>query len=232
MGRNLPYNRTDALEWTLSHLDRWEDVAGEIGLDEQGVQSMMQAAQAAREALIEAEIARDRAKAATATWHRLADAMKAEVSASVSQIKTTAALEARAPGGGGEPVERAIYTKAWLSYPGTPGKAPAPQEPGLPLAHMDGSGAVVLAWTGKGPSGTRYTVMRDLGSANAWTILGDTHDKTITDRTVPIGTPSVAYRVVAKYGPHAVEGPATLIRFGSIPGLVAEHRPAPGRAAG
>ncbi len=232
MGRNLPYNRTDALEWTLSHLGRWEAVAGEIGLDELRVLSMMDAAQAAREALIEAEIARARARAATATWHRLADAMKAEVSASVSLIKTTAALEARVPGGGGESAERAIYTKAWLSFPGTPSRAPAPRAPGLPLAHMDGSGGVVLAWTGKGPSGTRYTVMRDLGSANAWTILGDTHDKTITDRTVPIGTPSVAYRVVAKYGPHAVEGPATLIRFGSIPGQTDGQREAPGPVRG
>ncbi len=219
MGRNLPYNRTDALEWTLSHLDRWEAKAGEIGLDETRVHSMRQAAQAAREALIEAEIARNRARAATATWHRLADAMKADVSASVSLIKTTAALEARAPSGGGEPAERAIYTTAWLSYPGKPGRAPAPDAPGLPRAHMDSGGAVVLAWMGRGPSGTRYTVMRDLGcdgaGANAWTILGDTHDKAFTDRTVPIGTASVAYRVVAKHGPHAVEGPATLMRLGS-----------------
>lgn len=212
MGRNLPYNRTDALEWTLSHLDRWEDVAGEIGLDEQGVQSMMQAAQAAREALIEAEIARARAKAATATWHALADAMKADVSAAIATIKATAAEQGRA---GGDPAERAVYGAAWLSAPDKPGPAPAPREPGAPTTDLDNDGAPVLKWTGKGPAGTRYTVLRQLGDEGAWTVIGDTHEKRFTDRTLPGGTPRVGYQIVAKYGPHAVASVATMMRLGS-----------------
>ncbi|UYV11521.1 MAG: hypothetical protein NCW75_09430 [Phycisphaera sp.] len=215
MGRNLPYNRTDALERTLSHLDRWEDVAGEIGLDEQGVQSIVQAAQAAREAMIQAEIARARAKAATATWHRLADAMKAEVSTAIVTIKATAAQAGQAQG---DPAaERAVYGTAWLSYANKPGVAPAPDEPGQPTTGLDNNGAAVLAWTGKGPAGTRYAVRRQLEGETGWTAIGDTHEKAFVDRTLPAGTPSVAYQVVAKYGPHAVAGVPTVMRLGSAP---------------
>lgn len=215
MGRNLPYNRTDALEWTLSHLDRWEDVAGEIGLDEQGVQSMMQAAQAAREAMIEAEAARAEAKSATATWHRLADAMKAEVSTAIVTIKATAARAGQAQG---DPAaERAVYGAAWLSFAGRPGPSPAPREPGAPTTDLDNHGAPVLRWTGKGPAGTRYMVHRQLDGETGWTAIGDTHEKTFVDRTLPAGTPSVVYQIVAKYGPHAVAGVATVMRLGSAP---------------
>ncbi|MFI4917575.1 MAG: hypothetical protein ACIAS6_13855 [Phycisphaerales bacterium JB060] len=237
MGRNLPYNRTDALEWTLSHLDRWDQVAVEIGLDGQRVQSLRDAAQAARAALVEAEVARARARAATEAWHRLADAMKAEVSASVSLIKTTAALAARSPGGGGEPAERAIYTRAWLSYPGKPSAAPPPEAPGLPTTNLQNGGAIVLAWTGRGPAGTRYTVQRKLEHQAGWTLVGDTHEKRFVDRTLPIGTPVALYQIVAKHGPHAVAGPITRMQLGSAPPVAPSiageaATPTPKKAAG
>ncbi|MEQ9094878.1 MAG: hypothetical protein RIE32_01290 [Phycisphaerales bacterium] len=244
MGRNLPYNRTDALEWTLSHLDRWDQVAGEIGLDGPRVQSMRDAAQAARAALVEAEVARARARAATEAWHRLADAMKAEVSASVSLIKTTAALAARTPGGGGgggEAAERAIYTKAWLSFPGKPSAAPPPETPGLPTTNLQNGGAIVLAWTGRGPAGTRYTVRRKLEHETGWTLVGDTHEKRFVDRTLPIGTPVALYQIVAKHGPHAVAGPVTRMQLGSAPPVAPSiageaatptPKPTPKKAAG
>lgn len=216
MGRNMPYNRTDALEWTLSHIGRWEAVAGEIGLDEARVQSMRQAAQAAYDAMIEAEAARAKAKALTETWHRLADSMKADVSAAIATIKATAAAEGRTPGGGGQPAEKAVYAKALLSFGDKPGPAPAPREPSLPTTNLDNTGAVVLSWRGKGRAGTRYAVRRTLPGEATWTVVGDTHEKTFTDRTVPMGTPEIVYQIVARYGPHAVSGPATVMRIGSI----------------
>lgn len=205
MGTNMPGNRTNALEWVEQRIEPWTTNQAAIDLSAAQVAAITQLAQTAREKLTAAGQAQQAARNATQEWHSAADQMKALASDLIIDIK------AYARGEGGEDV----YGLAQINPRSPAGEAPPPAVPYDMRTNLTNEGAVSITWKGRGPTGTRYHVLRQLESETSFTFQGDTSDKAFTAATVPAGTPRVDYQIVAVHTDNRVPGEPFFVRFGT-----------------
>ncbi|MEQ8318576.1 MAG: hypothetical protein RIE77_03680 [Phycisphaerales bacterium] len=205
MGTNMPQDRGDALSWVEQHLDPWTENQAAIDLSADQVAAITLLAQTARTKLTEAGEARSAAKAATAAWHEAADQMKSYASDLILELKSYARGE------GGD----VVYQLAQISKRADPSEAPPPSVPSDLRSTVTNEGGVKLNWKGKGPTGTRYHVVRQLPGELAFSFIGDTSDKVFTDDTVPSGATPVVYQIIAVHTDNRVPGEPMVVRFGA-----------------
>jgi len=205
MGTNMPFDRARALEWVEQRVEPWTDNQAAIDLSPEQIAAITLLAQSAREKLTQAGQARQAAKSATLEWYAAADQMRRLASDLIIDIK------AYARGAGGEEV----YGLAQINPRSPAGEAPPPAVPFDMRTSLTNDGAVNITWKGKGPTGTRYHVLRQLDGENNFIFLGDTSDKVFTDSTVPAGTPRVDYQIVAVHTDNRVPGEPFFVRFGA-----------------
>lgn len=150
------------------------------------VQQKVEAAQAARLARAQAVSA---ARSATLGL-KMAMAELAEVGAQViGEVKARAAVE------GSE-----IYTRASIRPPASPSPIGKPGKPSSLSVELMSIGSLRLAWKcrhPRGAKGTMYQVWRRLDSSGEYTFLGASGKKKFMDATIPAGTRSVTYRIIA-----------------------------------
>ena len=208
MGTNMPQDRGEALDWVEAHIEPWTTHATAIDLSPEQVAAITLLAQTARQKATAAGTARDAAKAATQEWHDSADNMKAFTSTLIADIKAFARTEANDQ----------IYALAQISKRAKPGEAQPPAVPSSVKSTVTNDGDVELRWKGKGPTGTRYHVLRKLPTQNNFAFLGDTSEKLFIDRAVPSGTSPIVYQIVAVHTENRVPGEPIYVRFGTANG--------------
>jgi hypothetical protein len=190
MAAIVPKTVLDKISFFTSHVPRWAEDPPAIGTTAEHVarvQDKLDAAKAANAAREQAIIA---ARGATLRL-KIALAELANAGAQViGQVKAKAIMD-------GTP----IYTRAWLPAPaapspiGKPGKATS-----LSVELSSGDGSLRLSWKcrhPRGAKGTMYQVYRRLGNEGEYAFLGASGKKKFIDLTIPAGTRTVIYRIVA-----------------------------------
>ena len=209
MGRNLPSERRQALEWLEGVISQWNTNFAAIGLTSASVIDLAQDIANSRGAFTSVELARIDAKAKTQDFYSNIDATHVTAADMISTVKAFAPTT-------GDPSN--VYLLAGLTPREPPQPVPAPEQPTSLAAVLDGLGNVTISWDGRGPTGTVYNVSRRLPAETEFAFIGqgDGRDKTFTDTAVPSGTASAQYSVQAVRGADSSAPSATLlVLFGS-----------------
>lgn len=213
MGRNLPSQRSEALDWTTDRIAKWTANAALIGLDPGTVSAVATAVAAATNLRTAAGAARASSKSATASYHNSADEALDLVRDLILEVKAYAASTDNPQ----------VYVLADLSAKAAPGETPAPDAPSDVLYTLLPNGSLDLRWKGKGPQGTFYIIKRRLVGESAFSMIATTTDKTFTDNAIPYGTDSVQYQVLAQQTDKVVQGPIVPVQLGSGNGQGAQQ---------
>lgn len=188
MGRNLPTNRSNAIDWINERLAAWIANAEAIGLTTEQTTQLTTLAQAATSARTAAFQARNAAKDATVLYYGAADELAAYARDLVSTIKAYAETTG----------DMSVYSTASVSPKDPPSPVGSPVQPTNLRATILNSGGVRLEWDGSLASGTVFEVQRKLDSqTGAPVLIGVAGEKHFIDDAVPVGTSSVQYRVRA-----------------------------------
>lgn len=115
----------------------------------------------------------------------------------------------------------ALWGQAGLEPPAPRGTTPPPTAAFELATNLDSEGNLTLTWKAsqpRGVSGVVYFVRRSLNNA-AFVQINTVGEKVCIDTTIPQGTTSVAYNIVAKRGGDQSPLSETIqIRFGHAPG--------------
>lgn len=212
MGRNLPPQRSAALDWTTERLATWTDNAAQIGLDPATVSAVASAVASATNLRTAAGSARAASKSATSSYYNSADEALDLVRDLILEVKAYAASTD----------DPAVYALADLSAKAPPGETPAPEAPSEVGFTLQFDGSLDLRWKGKGPQGTFYIVKRKLDGESAFSMIATTTDKAYTDNAIPFGTDRVEYQIWAQQTDKVVQGPVVPVKLGSGNGQQAQ----------
>ncbi|MFI4915790.1 MAG: hypothetical protein ACIAS6_04700 [Phycisphaerales bacterium JB060] len=204
MGRNLPSDRGDAIDWLTDHVGLWTDNAALIGADPADVAAVAALTSAAANARAAAGVTRTASKNATQNYYDKADEAMDGARDLILQIKAFAASTD----------DPQVYVLAGLSPKASPGETPPPDAPSDVVYFLKPSGKIELRWKGRGPQGTFYVITRQLPGENRFIIIATVTDKSYTDNSVPYGTDQVLYQIIAQQTDKTTEGPITLVRMG------------------
>lgn len=202
MGKNMPAERGQALDWINARLDPWETNAAAIGLDPTDPAAMIALAGTADDARLAADAARSASKAATQNWYDKADEAMDFARELILKIKAEAATDPQ------------VYVLAQISPKASPGETPAPDVPSDVKAELLDQGRVRLTWKGKGPRGTFYIVKRRLLNENTFTVIATVTDKVFTDESLPFGIDKAVYAIDAQQTDKLVYGPEKNVQLG------------------
>ncbi|UYV11752.1 MAG: hypothetical protein NCW75_10630 [Phycisphaera sp.] len=224
--RIIPKPLAEMLDFFRNRVDAWGQDPAAIGLTEPTALAVALAVADMADARREAELARDRAEAASQTY-RLAAARLRRVGAGAAQQIRGFAQSRPTPG------ERsAVYKLALLPEPRQAGPGP---EPGTPTRFKPGllqDGSITLEWDCDNGGGTHvaYEVRRAVEEqieADRFEHLATVGQRRIVDGTLAAGTARVAYQVRAIRKGRGrrvdlVRGDAA--RFGVLLGVLREER--------
>ena len=190
MAAIVPNTPSDKIMFFTAHVPRWAQDPPAIGTSAERVALVQEKVDAARAALL----ARDQAfSAARSATLRLKSAL-AELGEAGAQV--IGEVKAKAGVDGSEIYHRALLPAPAAPSPiGKPGKATS-----LSVELMTADGALRLAWKCKHPrgaKGTMYQVYRQLGNEGEYAFLGASGKKKFVDLTIPAGTRTIIYRIVA-----------------------------------
>lgn len=205
MGRNLPPQRSAALDWTTDRIAKWTANAAQIGVDPASVTAVAAAVASATNLRSAAGTARANSKSATKAYHDSADEALDLVRDLILEVKAYAASTD----------DPQVYVLADLSPKDPPSETPAPEAPSDVVYTLLFDGALELRWKGKGPQGTFYIVKRKLAGQSAFSIIATTTDKSFTDNNIPAGTDSVLYQILAQQTDKVTQGPIVTAQLGS-----------------
>jgi hypothetical protein len=206
MSSILPKGAVDRVTFFENHNDTWSTNAVAIGTTAAAVTALTTLTTAARDAYNAQQLAQDQAKAATQTFKDAVAAMSSSGTDIIKQIKAKAAVDGNS-----------IYTLALLPVPAIPAPMPAPGQPTDFSIDLSQGGTLTLKWKCANPpgsQGTMYQVSRRVGTAGEMLIIGASGSKQFIDETVPAGSASVTYRIVAIRS--TAQGPEALftVNFG------------------
>lgn len=216
MGRNLPPQRSAALDWTTERLATWTANAAQIGLAAQTVSAVASAVAQATNLRSAAGSARASSKSATLAYHNAADQALEQVRDLILEVKAFAASTD----------DPQVYVLADLSPKDGPSPTPAPEAPSNVVFTLLPNGSLELKWKGKGPQGTFYIIKRRLDGESALSMIATTTDKSFTDNAIPFGTDSVLYQVLAQQTDKVVQGPLVPVQMGTGNGQQAQQEAA------
>jgi hypothetical protein len=188
----VPDSRIGKIEFYEAHIAPWTSHAAAIGLTPAAVTALSTLTTQARAAFNAAEAARAAAKAATQNFYDKVRAMHSNPGAGSDMIETikTYAQTKNDPN---------VYVLAQIPPPATPGITPPPGTPLDFTVSLLQNGALELKWKCNNPSGTQgtiYEVKRQTGGG-AFTFIGASGVKSVTDDTLPSGATPATYQVTA-----------------------------------
>ncbi len=204
MGRNLPTQRGNALDWITDRLATWTENAAAIGVDAADVAALASATAQADTARTAAGAARAASKSATQNYYDKADTA---IEGARDLILTVKAFAASSD-------DPQVYVLADLSPKAPPGETPAPDAPSDVGTTLLPNGALELKWKGRGPQGTFYIVSRQLATETAYSVIATVTDKAFTDSGLPFGIDEVRYQINAQQTDKVTQGPITVVRLG------------------
>lgn len=188
---NIPTGRIeDQLIWLENHATLWQSVESEVGLSTTQVTQLKSLVQEARSRYTDARAAREASKNATTAQTAALRAARNEASDLIDTIKSFIANTANSEG---------LWAVAGLNPPAPRGTTPPPNAPTNLSASVDSLGNVVVRWKARQPAqGTVYSITRAFNNAPTFTLIDVVGEKQFVDSTVPLGTSSVSYVIVAK----------------------------------
>lgn len=204
MGRNLPSDRGDALDWITDRLSLWTDNAAAIGVQAADVAAVASATNTASNARSAAGAARAASKNATLDYYDKALLAIDGARDLILQIKAFAASSD----------DPQVYVLSGISPKDDPSETPAPEAPSDVRVALQPGGSLELRWKGKGPQGTFYIITRQLTGESGFTTIATVTDKLFTDGGVPFGTDQVLYQIKAQQTDKVSEGPIVTVRLG------------------
>ncbi len=189
----LPRTDRELMTWVRTRLETWQVEAAAIGLSQADVDELAGKLDAAAEAYSAVVSARTHARTMTVGWRFAGGALRELAGALVASIKAKAERTGN----------RSVYTDALIPPArrrSALGRPPMPLMRGLSMPH---SGIMELRWTGTRRGGTMFLIYRGLHSGSASTLqnptlLDSTTQFVYRDRTLPPGTLSVSYYIVAQ----------------------------------
>ena len=165
----------------------WTPNAAAIGLSPADLTSINAKITAAETALTNAFAAKQESKNKTMILQNAIEQLR-DVGASLIAVIRGKALQTG---------DFTIYTKANIPPP-TQGTSQGPAVQPTDLgAFIDNLGNVQLSWQGSLAGGTFFTVWRKLSTESSWRQMGSVVSKGFADSTIPTGTVSANYYVVA-----------------------------------
>jgi hypothetical protein len=185
----VPTKKIDRLQWYEQHEPIWTTQAANIGLEASDTTTLATKNTAARDAYTAHLAAQQAAKAATAAWYNAV--------ADLSSFGATLINKIRAKAGVSGP---SVYTLAQVPAPAIPAPVGPPGTPTEFSVALDQAGALTLAWKCPNPAnsaGTIYHISRRIGATGEFTFIGASGPRAWTDATIPAGSASVTYQVVA-----------------------------------
>ena len=193
MGTNLPYGRTKTLVWLEAHIDAWSLDPAAIGLTGAQVAQLQGDIAGVRDDFTGVQEIRAQSEARTEQFHSSADDLHDTAADLILAIKSFAATSGNSAG---------VYNAAGMTPKQSAKPAATPDQPGDLRARLNGTGTVTITWSGRGPTGTVYNVMRRLHGETVFAIIGQGsgREKSIVDGGVPAGTTRVTYVVQAVRG--------------------------------
>ena len=206
----IPKPYPDAIDWCTDHLANWPNDPTVIGLDSARVAQLALLTQSASTALATARQLDEDKKAAFADYHAKAKAMREYASQSVGIIRGFAKAS---------PTPAAVYAAAQIPAPADPEPAPTPGTPTDFQVRLllDGALKVSFDCDNQGEAGVMYEVSRrdPTVQGSTFAFVKNTPERVFTDDTLPLGTGSVIYRIVAMRTTGRGEPGTFLVSFGS-----------------
>lgn len=226
---NIP-NTSNALllTWMEQHLAVWEAAGPAIGADPAALTAFESLVTNARKNFDAAGVSRLASKQATVAQNESFRDMKREASDLVNTIKSFIEQSGN----------NNLWATAGLEPPAPRGESPPPTSPFDLSATLDSEGNLLLKWKARQPQGLSnviYSVRRAFNGSGTYTLLDTVGGKKFLDTSVPFGTTSVSYTVVAKHGTNFSAPSSSLtLQFGRAPGgglsLVGETKQSPTNA--
>mgnify|MGYP001796569027 CR=1 FL=1 len=188
----IPQSYPAAIDWCTDRLANWPNDPATIGLDAARVAELASLTAAASAALADARQLDEDKKAAFASYNTAAKAMRDYASQSVGIIRGFAKASE-------DP--STVYTAAQIPAPAEPTPAPPP---GVPFDFkvnllQDGSIELNFECDNGGEGGVSYEVRRRDGTSQTepFNFVMNATERRFVDDTIPAGTASVTYRIVA-----------------------------------
>ena len=188
MASVLPKSVVARIEWAEGHVAPFTANAVAIGISAPIAVDFESKTEAARAALV----ARNAAKDALANRENdLRMAMLALTDTAGAIVNT---VHAKA-----DMVGDSVYSLASIPVPAIPGPRPDPGTPTDFKVELNNDGSINLTWAcnNSGNAGTQYQVWRKLDAETEWIGRGATGVRKFVDATIPAGTKSATYKIMA-----------------------------------
>lgn len=189
MGKIVPQSPIGKIEFYENHVADWAAKAVAIGTTAGLVTTLATQTEAARAAYQTHLLAQEQSRAATQNYYTAVREMNGTGTDIIQQVKAKAATD-------GDD----IYTLALLPVPATPGPVPAPGTPTDFKVTLNPDGSLRLKWKCPNPAGgggTIYQIARRIGAGGDFAAIGVSGKRTFLDATIPAGSASVTYLIVA-----------------------------------
>lgn len=203
----------------------WEANTALIGLDEAAVAELAALADEAAQARAAYRQAQAAARAAGETYRDCTIALRRRAAAAAAQIRSHAAAQ---------PTPAAVLAAARLPAHAKKGTAPAPARPANLSTRLLQSGWLECGFECKNDRrlrGVTYLVERRIGLTGNFEFLMNTGTRRFTDRTIPLGSGEVLYRITAQTSTRRGLPAIFVVRFGDAAGGGMVLRDAGERAA-
>lgn len=188
----LPDKINERIEWFEQRLASWELAPQNIGLTSAIVTALKQSTEDARAAYTAAQAARIAAKNATLGQTTNVRNMTDLGADAIRYIRAYADSRPTM-------VQReAVYQASSVPPPAPPQPAGPPVAPTNVIADPNADGTVTIKWRGSTANQTFFSIWRRVGNMTTWTQIGSVATKKFVDTTVPAGTPSCRYYIVAQ----------------------------------
>jgi hypothetical protein len=202
----VPATRIGKIDFYEAHLQAWATNAASIGLDPAAVLAFQTIVAEARTRHLDAEMKREASKAATQVFYGRTDAMGAVGSAMLRTIRAFADTTN----------DSDVYTLAQIPAPATPGPVGPPGQPYELHVGLAATGALQLKWKCDNPSGSQgtvYEVQRRIGSG-PFQFVELAGERTLEDDTIPAGSSSMIYQIIAARGKTRGQAAQFIVNFG------------------
>lgn len=199
MAKTITSSKRRTVEFLGSRLGPWAQHAGLLHFSDEDLAEITAAYQAAREALRQAELAREKAIAATARFDALGERAEAVARKAVRRIRFTASASADPAG---------VYAAGRIDPPEKPGPkktTPTPAVPSELTVSLDTQGRAVVGFAASRRGGAAFEIERqveDVGPhgrrrTGPWERAGVTLERPFVDEATPRGVATIWYRVRA-----------------------------------
>lgn len=199
MSKTITSSKRRTVEFLKVRLGPWAEHAALLGFSNPELAEVQAAYDAARDALREAELARERAIAATAAFDALGEKAEAAARKAVRRIRFTASTSV-------DPA--AVYAAGFIDPPGKPGpkrQAPVPDVPTKLTLALDTQGRAIVGFVASREGGAVFEIERQVVAlgprggkrVGPWEHAGTTLTRPFADEHTPSGVAGVSYRVRA-----------------------------------